>query len=301
MSILQSFKLTAILLVLFSAGLLQAQVQIVADQDMEKNLTLIAYNTSEIPYTIQIEFVGLENLKSLEGDLIFKVARPGKTNLVTLQSIYINEKTSFNYRTQLFKGEYLPNTTSDFPYIVPFEKGVNFSMRRIIPKANPTIPVENLPYTGVLFFTDSRTQICATRKGIVSEMRMDQPTTSEEIADFESENFIEIYHQDGTFSRLSGLKENSAKVSIGEMVIPGQIIAELSNPINGTEYQVKMIQSRWDFNENGMQWINLPVKLETANAQLKSDQTADNLTSTHSEELIIREMDKKELKKYRKK
>jgi hypothetical protein len=85
------------------------------------------------------------------------------------------------------------------------------------------------------------------------------------------------------------------------MVIPGQIIAELSNPINGTEYQVKMIQSRWDFNENGMQWINLPVKLETANPQLKSDQTADNLTSTHSEELIIREMDKKELKKYRKK
>jgi hypothetical protein len=62
-----------------------------------------------------------------------------------------------------------------------------------------------------------------------------------------------------------------------------------------------MIQSRWDFNEIGMQWINLPVKLETANAQLNSDQTADNLTSTHSEELIIREMDKKELKKYRKK
>ena len=92
MSILQSFKFSTILLVFFSAGLLQAQVQIVADQDMEKNLTLIAYNTSEIPYTIQIEFVSLENLKSLEGDLIFKVARPGKTNLVTLQSIYINEK-----------------------------------------------------------------------------------------------------------------------------------------------------------------------------------------------------------------
>ena len=99
-----------------------------ADQDVEKNLTLIAYNTSEIPYTIQIEFVSLENLKSLEGDLIFKVARPGKTNLVTLQSIYINEKTSFNYRTQLFKGEYLPNADSEFPYLVPFEKGVTFSM-----------------------------------------------------------------------------------------------------------------------------------------------------------------------------
>lgn len=301
MSILQHFKFTAILLALFSAGLLQAQVQIVADQDMEKNLTLIAYNTSEIPYTIQIEFVSLENLKSLEGDLIFKVARPGKTNLVTLQSIYINEKTSFNYRTQLFKGEYLPNADSDFPYLVPFEKGVTFNMRRIIPNANPAIPVENLPYTGVLFFTDSPTQICAPRKGIVSEMRMNLATTSEEIADFESENFIEIYHQDGTFSRLSGLKEGSEKVSIGEMVIPGQIIAELSDPTNGSEYQIKMIQSRWDFNENGMQWINFPVNLETGNAQLKSDETADDLTSTHSEKLIIKEMDKKELKKYRKK
>lgn len=301
MSILQYFKFTAILLALFSAGLLQAQVQIVADQDMEKNLTLIAFNTSEIPYTIQIEFVNLENLKSLEGDLIFKVARPGKTNLVTLQSIYINEKTSFKYRTQLFKGEYLPNTTSDFPYLVPFENGVTFSMRRIIPKANPAIPVENLPYTGVLFFTDSPTQICAPRKGIVSEMRMDLATTSKEIADFESENFIEIYHQDGTFSRLSGLKEGSEKVSIGEMVIPGQIIAEHCDPTNDSEYQIKMIQSRWDFSEKGMEWINFPVNLETANAHLKSDETADDLTSTHSEKLIIKEMDKKELKKYRKK
>jgi hypothetical protein len=273
----------------------------VADQDTEKNLTLIAYNSSEIPYTIQIEFVSLENLKSLEGDLILKVARPGKTNLVTLQSIYINEKTSFNYRTKLFKGEYLPSTASDFHYIAPFEKGVSFSMRRIIPKSDPAIPIENLPYTGVLFTTDRPVRICAPRKGIVSEMRMDQIPNSEEIADFESENYIEIYHQDGTFSRLSGLKHNSAKVTIGETVIPGQVLAESTSSQMDTAYQIKMIHSRWDFNESGMQWINFPVTLVTADGQLKSNLPANNVIATYSENLIIKEMDKKELKKYKKK
>ena len=43
-------------------NLLYGQVEIVAEQDQDRNLTLISLNKGVIPYTIQIEFLKLENL-----------------------------------------------------------------------------------------------------------------------------------------------------------------------------------------------------------------------------------------------
>ncbi|MFN3667354.1 MAG: hypothetical protein ACK4S0_14410, partial [Sediminibacterium sp.] len=64
----------------------------------------------------------------MEGNILFKVAAPGKSNLVKLRSIYVNENTSFNYNTKLFKGNYLPNTEELPPYLVPVEAGTVLTM-----------------------------------------------------------------------------------------------------------------------------------------------------------------------------
>lgn len=83
--------LSSFLLFLLSKSL-YAQVEIVAEQDQDRNLTLISFNKSEIPYTVKIEFLQLDNLESLEGNILFKVAEPGKTNLLKLQSIYTKDR-----------------------------------------------------------------------------------------------------------------------------------------------------------------------------------------------------------------
>jgi hypothetical protein len=49
----------------------RSQVQITAEQDQERNLTLFSFNEGVIPYTIQIQFAQLENLESLEGELLY--------------------------------------------------------------------------------------------------------------------------------------------------------------------------------------------------------------------------------------
>lgn len=153
-------------------------------------------------------------------------------------------------------------------------------------------------YAGVGFFFETPAFICAPRKGIISEIKMDQESISSDPVDLESENFIEIYHQDGTFSRLSGLKLNSAKVAVGETVFPGQVIAESSNQGNETNHHVKMIQSRWEMTEKGVIWMNFPVPVFLDQKEILSSETIDVLKSIHPKELISKEMNKKELKKF---
>jgi murein DD-endopeptidase MepM/ murein hydrolase activator NlpD len=279
---------------LFSLAI-QAQVQITAEQDQERNLTLFAFNNNVIPYTIQIQFAELKNLESLEGELLYKVAKPGKSTLVKLQSIYSNVQVGFRYNTKLYKGDFQSVNSFDSPYGIPVERGKAVSMRPLL--ANQKVP-DDRRYTGVVFFFEQAATVSAPRKGIISEIKMDVEKVPEGPVDFSSENYIEIYHQDGSFTRLSGLKANSAKVAVGETVIPGQALAESSPQSNSSQHHVKMIQSRWEMDINGMNWVNFPVMILSEKEEILSDKVSENLQSVHPEELIAKELDKKELKKY---
>lgn len=272
---------------------LSAQVEILAEQDQDRNLTLFGMNKGVIPYTIRIEFSKLQNLESPEGNILFKVATPGKSTLLKLKSIYVNEPTSFNYKTQLYKGDFQHLGVDSPPYLIPLKTGTSLSMRPLTAQNQATGSV----YVGVGFFVEQATEICAPRKGIVTEVKLDQKPTAGP-ADLNDENSIELYHGDGTFTRLTGLKANSAKVSVGETVFPGQVLAETSPLPDAPQHQVKMIQSRWEMTEKGVVWINFPVPLATDNQVISSDQPGSDLTVTHPTELITKEMDKKELKKY---
>lgn len=116
-----------------------SQIQVVAEQDQDRNLTLISFNKSSIPYTIRIEFLKLENLESMEGRIIFAVAEPGKSILTKLRSIYVNEKTGFQYNTQLYKGN-IKAISLDLPtYLPPVEVGKSLAMRPL------TVSAQGIP------------------------------------------------------------------------------------------------------------------------------------------------------------
>lgn len=284
----------AFLFLLFSQSLF-AQVEILAEQDQDRNLSLMAFNKDAIPYTIRIEFSKLENLESKEGNILFKVAKPGKSNLLKLQSIYVNEPTGFNYKTQLFKGDFQSVPGSSATYLIPVSAGTQVGMRPLTVENSST--QSGKTYSGVGFFFETLTPVCAPRKGIVSAIKMDVEESASGPANFETENYIEIYHNDGTFSRLSGLKANSAKVSLGETVIPGQEIAASSLLAGQDIHHVKMIQSKWEMTEMGILWINFPVEVVSNQGNSLSNQSVSTCVSIHPKELIEKELDKKELKK----
>lgn len=289
----------AILMLWLLPLLANSQVEIIAEQDQYKNLTLIAFNKESIPYTIRIEFVKLENLESLKGNVIYATAERGKTNLVKLQSVYGNAKTSFHYNTKLYKGIHSNGEPSaDFAYLIPLEEKITVSSRPLILESSgkPRGGTQQ-PYVGNLFLFEKPTLVVAPRKGIISDMKMDAENPAPGPSSPSSENFIEIYHQDGTFTRLMGLAPNSAKVGLGDTVIPGQHIASSGIADEPNKYQLKMIQSRWIMGEKGLDWTNFPVRFFTSNGSIGSDETVFDLKVEHPLELITAEMDKKELKK----
>jgi hypothetical protein len=286
------------LLFLLASHSIFAQVEILAEQDQDRNLSLMAFNNDAIPYTIRIEFSKLENLESKEGNILFKVAKPGKSNLLKLQSIYVNEPTGFNYKTQLFKGDFQSQSMSLATYLIPVSAGIQVAMRPLsVGKVENSSAQSGKTYSGVGFFFEKSVTVCAPRKGIIASIKMDIEESASGPANFETENYIEIYHTDGTFSRLSGLQANSAKVSVGETVIPGQEIATSSLLAGQDIHHVKMIQSKWEMGEMGINWINFPVEVVSNQGKMRSDQSLNSLESIHPKELIEKELDKKELKK----
>ena len=233
------------------------------------------------------------------GGVIYAIANPGKTNLVKLRSIYVNDKTGFDCNTKLYEGNPGANDLKMPDYLLPVQEGTTLSMRPLTGKAaqNSKNP-ESQVYTDVGFFFEKPITICAPRKGIVSEIRMDSEEAIARVSSFDSENFIEIYQLDGTFSRLSGLMANSAKVAIGEVVFPGKAIGEFSYALKEEMHHIKMIQSRQKLADFGIIWINFPEFISTDQQKVQSDEINTSLKSVHQTDLILMEMDEKERKKY---
>lgn len=279
-----------------------AQVEIVAVADTEKNHVLIATNNDVVPYTIKLVFEELKNLESPEGEVVYAVANPGKTNLVKLKSRYLNGGTSFNYKIEIFKGSYLPKELQSYDYLIPIEVGHQVSFAPFSGgKQNNHENAASQVYEGIEFYLERAAAICAPRKGIITEMKMHSETFLEDSDDPTKESSIEIYHQDGTFTRLSGLMKSTGKVQVGQVVFPGQILAESLPMPNGQSFHLKMTQGRWFLEFGYLVWINFPVFLTNGQMKGPSNSTATKLTVSHPEELVTMEMDKKEIKNYLKK
>lgn len=88
-------------------GPLMAQIKVVSEWDSNQNLNLIAYSQENIPYIIRLAFFDLENLESKDGDLVYAVAKKGKTQLIQFTKIYENEETRFKYDSKLYKGTFV--------------------------------------------------------------------------------------------------------------------------------------------------------------------------------------------------
>lgn len=293
--------LATLLFVLWSLNI-HAQVEIVAETNTEKNVALMAINKDVIPYTIRLEFDKLGNLESPDGNVIYAVANPGKTNLVKLKSPYLNGSTSFNYNSKIFKGSYLPNEVPSYHYLIPVEEGKKVSFMPFTGKKSSNYEVGiSKVYEGVEFYFEKASAICAPRKGIITEIKMDSEKILEDPDNPNLESFIEIYHQDGTFSRLSGLMESTGKIQVGQVVFPGQALAESLPMPNGQGFHLKMTQSGWYMEFGYLVWISFPVILTNGQKKIPSNSTVTNFTTSHPEELVTLEMDKKEVKNYFKK
>ncbi|TNF39983.1 MAG: hypothetical protein EP311_09765, partial [Cytophagales bacterium] len=110
--------------------------------------------------------------------------------------------------------------------------------------------------------------------------------------------FIELYHEDGTFTKISVLKANSAQVKEGDLVFPGDIIAQSGGENYSSGPHVRMINLRpvkKEADKLGMEAF--PVTFVGEKGEISFNQP-EKFTVAHPEEVVIAEMSKRELKAF---
>ncbi len=292
-------RFTLLLLFFLAIGQkLEAQITIDTERDKDNNVNFYANNPKEIPYSVILNFSQLQNMTTPAGGNTTAVANPGRTKVATLRPTLAGQGTNYRYSFSFAKGNLYAKSKVDPVYLVPVEEGVVVKAALNNPLA-ATVGDESAKgsYVGVSFMFDQPTQIVAPRKGIIAEMKMDAKVEGQNLSFAREENYIEIYHEDGTFTKLTVLKSGSEKVKVGQQVFPGDILAESGGENYSQGPHVRMINIRTVKDNDRLNYQPFPVFFVSDKGNLEVKQYV-TFSTVHPEEVITMEMSKKELKSY---
>lgn len=274
-----------------------AQITIETEQDSDRNVLFYAVNQTKIPYSVVLNFSQLQNMTTPGGGNVTGIASPGRSKVASLKPTLAGQGTNYRYSFSYAKGNVYGKTKIDPVYLIPVPEGsqvkaiLNNNISNTLNKSE-----KDDSYVGLSFIFDQPTSIVAPRKGVIAEMKMDYATDKESLSFSAEENYIEIYHEDGTITRLMVLKSGSAKVEVGDLVLPGQILAESG----GENYQqgphVRMVNQRTEKDgPDKFKYSYFPVVFATEKGNIEIKELMD-LTAIYPLDVVTMEMSKKELK-----
>ncbi len=288
----------SLLLVFSPIALLFAQITIDTERDSNNNVNFFATNLSSIPYSVILNFSQLQNLTTPGGGNTIAVANPGRTKVATLSPTLAGQGTSYRYSFSFAKGNVYAKTKINPVYLVPFSEGTVVEAVLNNPLA-ATVGDESAKgsYVGVSFMFDESVAIVAPRKGVIADIKMDANVAGDNLSFAAEENFIEIYHEDGTFTKLTVLKAGSEKVKVGQLVFPGDILAESGGENYSQGPHVRMVNVRTVNDNDRLTYQAFPVSFvsDKGNLEVKVYVT---FTVVYPEEVVTMEMSKKELKSF---
>ena len=286
------------LLFVFSISSLQAQITIDTEPDKENNVNFYANNPNEIPYSVILNFSQLQNMTTPAGGNTTAVANPGRTKVATLKPTLAGQGTSYRYTFSFAKGNVYAKSKGNPSYLVPVSEGTVIKAVLNNPLA-ATVGDESAKgsYVGVSFMFDEPVQVVAPRKGIIADMKMDAHVAGSNLSFVAEENFIEIYHEDGTFTKLTVLKAGSEKVKLGQLVFPGDILAESGGENYSQGPHIRMINIKTVKENDRLIYQPFPVRFVSDKGDVEIKQYV-TFSVVHPEEVKMLEMSKKELKTY---
>lgn len=183
-------------------------------------------NKEYCPVSIQIYFT-LKNLKTtIKNDSIVVVPARSFEHLITeLKPTVSAGEFSFSYNLSYNYGDVtITQFDSDFIYQLPYASGEKF---RIGQGYFGTSTHEGI--NALDFSTPLKTPIHAARTGTVVKVVDFNTKNCFDASCNKYNNYILIYHEDGTFSQYAHIFQNGSKVSPGDRVKEGQFICLSGN------------------------------------------------------------------------
>ncbi len=289
----------SIILTFFGLSSLFAQITIETEQGPDRNVLFYAINPTKIPYSVVMNFSQLQNMTTSGGGNVTAIASPGRSKVAILKPTLAGQGTNYRYAYGFAKGNVYGKTKIGPIYLIPVSEGtqvkaiLNTNIAETLKKEG-----EYEKYVGISFIFDQPTSVVAPRKGVIAEMKMDYTTDKENLNFTTEDNFIEIYHEDGTITKLSVLKAGSEKVEVGDQVLPGQILAESGgeNYLQGPQVRMRNQRTVKD-GPDKLKYSYFPVVFTTDKGNLEIKELSE-FTVIHPLEVVTLELSKKDLKNF---
>ena len=152
-------------------------------------------------------------------------ARIDKFKIGELDVVNQTEIRKFDFQYKSNMGDItLTHFDSTFPYELPYKKGKSFLLFQ---GYNGKFSHQN---KNALDFTMPKgTEILAARGGVVVKIVQHNSESCPREACVQFNNYVTIYQSDGTFAQYEHIKQNGAKVTIGDRIQTGDLIALSGN------------------------------------------------------------------------
>lgn len=195
-------------------------------EPIENGYQVYADNMEYCPVSIKLSFT-MQNMR-IEGgnDKIYVVPeRSSKQLLTTIRQSQKGKAYKFSYKSRYNYGDnYINNYNSEFVYNLPFSKSESFKIHQ---GYNGSFSHQNKK--ALDFTMPISTKIKAVREGtVVRVVDTNNKTCGTEDCK-KYNNFITIYHSDGTFAEYVHIKEKGSLVKVGDKVEQDQDIALSGN------------------------------------------------------------------------
>lgn len=218
---------------IFSLSLIMCSVLLLGQDNVDvkyiktsEGYTVFADNREPCPVSIKINMT-LKNMTSTRGNnKIFVV--PGYTNGYEITKLVVkdNSKSSrFDINSVTAMGDHFQKEYDhDYPYDLPYNTG---NTHRVMQGYHGKL--SHINSYALDFDIPAGGDILAARDGIVIDVMDRNSKSCGQPSCNKFNNYIRIYHSDGTFAEYTHIKRGSSRVQKGSVVTQGQKIASCGN------------------------------------------------------------------------
>jgi murein DD-endopeptidase MepM/ murein hydrolase activator NlpD len=208
--------------------------------------------------TLTIQFGRLDNFTP-DVTLPFSKTIPGDqtVKLLTLNPVDSNKPTEYMFSYNVIEGNLEARHDNGYVYSLPYAAGETYMVTQGFDS--------KFSHTGEQKYSidwgmPEGTPVYAARGGIVAGVKDDSTKGGNDRIFAPYANFIIIKHSDGTFGEYLHLKKHGAKVSVGQMVEPGDLIGLSGN----TGWSGAPHLHFWVFKaKNGRERESFPIRFKT--------------------------------------
>ena len=257
-------------------------------------------------YFLIIEF---NNLINTRASTFRRVVNGSSGSLLKLKPTNQDEGIGFQYTFQYYQGNLNSKIHYDYPYILPFDKGKTNFVNELYSIEN-TYLKKDLPknWKSYSFEFKNPEIIRSIRKGTVVEIINKFKSKSDKVYSFYSEqNSIKIEHKDGSIASYKGFGYNQINVKIGQLVFPQTKLGQLAKFDLREIYRLYLSLYSFKTIEGiSLNRIESSSDIETnyitpkfyINGDIKKLKNKEKFEVDYNEDVLFKEMRKREIKKY---